>query len=164
MMELLSDPQAWLAFLTLSALEIILGIDNIIFISILVGRLPVHQREVARISGFVSFVSHTMENSSAMRVSIASARPVMRADSRRSGGSRLTRIEMKMMLSMPSTISSADSVTNAIHAWGSVSISITAEIVRPWPRYGSSSMGSLRTVGNRCSALSPKSSATALEM
>jgi predicted tellurium resistance membrane protein TerC len=39
-MELLTDPQVWLAFLTLTALEIVLGIDNIIFISILVGRLP----------------------------------------------------------------------------------------------------------------------------
>ena len=39
-MEILSDPQDWLAFLTLTALEIELGIDNIIFISILVGRLP----------------------------------------------------------------------------------------------------------------------------
>jgi predicted tellurium resistance membrane protein TerC len=39
-MELLSSPEAWLAFLTLTALEIVLGIDNIIFISILVGRLP----------------------------------------------------------------------------------------------------------------------------
>ena len=51
MMELLSDPQAWIAFVTLSALEIILGIDNIIFISILVGRLPPEQRKSARISG-----------------------------------------------------------------------------------------------------------------
>src|SRR5688500_18387240 len=51
MMELLSDPQAWLAFGTLTALEIVLGIDNIIFISILVGRLPQDQREFARISG-----------------------------------------------------------------------------------------------------------------
>ena len=102
-----------------------------------------------------------MENSSAMRVSIASARPVMRADSRRSGGSRLTRIEMKMMLSMPSTISSADSVMNAIHACGSVSSSITA---RNSPGYGNSSIGSLRTVGNRCSALRPHDSAMALEM
>jgi predicted tellurium resistance membrane protein TerC len=51
MMELLSDPQAWLAFLTLSALEIILGIDNIIFLSILVGRLPPEQRNKARIGG-----------------------------------------------------------------------------------------------------------------
>jgi predicted tellurium resistance membrane protein TerC len=51
MIELLTDPQAWLAFLTLSALEIILGIDNIIFISILVGRLPPEQRDKARIGG-----------------------------------------------------------------------------------------------------------------
>jgi predicted tellurium resistance membrane protein TerC len=51
MLELLTDPQAWIAFITLSALEIILGIDNIIFISILVGRLPPHQRNSARISG-----------------------------------------------------------------------------------------------------------------
>ena len=48
MMELLSDPQAWLAFATLTALELVLGIDNIIFISILVDKLPVHQRERAR--------------------------------------------------------------------------------------------------------------------
>ncbi len=39
-MELLSDPQVWLAFATLTALEIVLGIDNVIFISILVARLP----------------------------------------------------------------------------------------------------------------------------
>src|SRR4051812_4864272 len=50
-MEMLSDPHAWIAFLTLSALEIVLGIDNIIFISILVGRLPPERREAARITG-----------------------------------------------------------------------------------------------------------------
>jgi predicted tellurium resistance membrane protein TerC len=49
--ELLSDPQAWLAFLTLTLLEIVLGIDNIIFISILVGRLPAGQQQPARITG-----------------------------------------------------------------------------------------------------------------
>lgn len=48
MMELLSDPQVWVAFATLTALELVLGIDNIIFISILVDKLPVHRREVAR--------------------------------------------------------------------------------------------------------------------
>jgi predicted tellurium resistance membrane protein TerC len=47
-MELLTDPQAWIAFLTLTALELVLGIDNIIFISILVDRLPAHQRDFAR--------------------------------------------------------------------------------------------------------------------
>jgi len=47
-MEWLANPQSWIALLTLTALEIVLGIDNIIFISILVGRLPQHQREFGR--------------------------------------------------------------------------------------------------------------------
>jgi predicted tellurium resistance membrane protein TerC len=50
-MEILSDPQTWLAFLTLTALEIVLGIDNIIFISILVGRLPKAMQPRARTIG-----------------------------------------------------------------------------------------------------------------
>jgi predicted tellurium resistance membrane protein TerC len=50
-MELLSDPQVWLAFATLTALEIVLGIDNIIFISILVGRLPKAVQKRARTIG-----------------------------------------------------------------------------------------------------------------
>ena len=50
-MEWLYSPEAWLALLTLTALEIVLGIDNIVFISILVGRLPEHQRQRARIQG-----------------------------------------------------------------------------------------------------------------
>ena len=40
----LTDPQAWIAFATLAALEIVLGIDNIVFISILVGKLPEGRR------------------------------------------------------------------------------------------------------------------------
>jgi len=48
MMELLTSPQAWIAFATLTALELVLGIDNIIFISILVDKLPREQREFAR--------------------------------------------------------------------------------------------------------------------
>lgn len=47
-METLLDPNLWLAFVTLTALEIVLGIDNIIFISILVDRLPHGQRPLAR--------------------------------------------------------------------------------------------------------------------
>ncbi len=53
-MELLLDPHAWIAFLTLSALEIVLGIDNIVFISILVGRLPAAQRPLARRLGLAA--------------------------------------------------------------------------------------------------------------
>ena len=48
MLELLTQPEAWIAFFTLTALELVLGIDNIIFISILVDRLPRARREVAR--------------------------------------------------------------------------------------------------------------------
>ncbi|MEP7314771.1 MAG: TerC family protein, partial [Pseudomonadota bacterium] len=51
MLELLYDPSTWVAFATLSALEIVLGIDNIIFISILVGRLPENRRGKARVVG-----------------------------------------------------------------------------------------------------------------
>jgi predicted tellurium resistance membrane protein TerC len=50
-MDWLSDPQAWVAFLTLLALEIVLGIDNIIFISILAGKLPPEQQPRARYIG-----------------------------------------------------------------------------------------------------------------
>ena len=50
-LEWLADPHAWIALLTLTALEIVLGVDNIVFISILVGRLPEHQRQRARVLG-----------------------------------------------------------------------------------------------------------------
>ncbi|HEX9686886.1 MAG TPA: TerC family protein [Burkholderiales bacterium] len=52
-MEWLLDPHAWLALATLTALEIVLGVDNIIFISVLCGRLPEHQRARARTIGLV---------------------------------------------------------------------------------------------------------------
>ena len=48
MIELLSDPQIWIAFLTLTALELVLGIDNVIFISILVDKLEKECRDLAR--------------------------------------------------------------------------------------------------------------------
>ena len=48
MMELLTDPQAWITLITLSAIEIVLGIDNLVFISIAVSKLPHVQREKAR--------------------------------------------------------------------------------------------------------------------
>jgi predicted tellurium resistance membrane protein TerC len=54
MLEMLSDPSAWAALVTLSLLEIVLGIDNIIFISVLVGRLPPEQRKKARNFGLLA--------------------------------------------------------------------------------------------------------------
>lgn len=50
-MEWLADPQIWIAFLTLTVLELVLGIDNIVFISILAGKLPAEQQSRARYIG-----------------------------------------------------------------------------------------------------------------
>ena len=50
-MTLLSDPTVWASFLTLSALEIVLGVDNLVFIALLAGRLPPAQRSRARMLG-----------------------------------------------------------------------------------------------------------------
>ncbi|HVF35884.1 MAG TPA: TerC family protein, partial [Candidatus Saccharimonadia bacterium] len=47
-MELLSDPHIWVAFATLTMLELVLGIDNIVFIAILVDKLPPERRRFAR--------------------------------------------------------------------------------------------------------------------
>ena len=52
-MEWITEPQAWIALVTLTALEIVLGIDNIVFISVLTGRLPEHQRQKGRMVGLV---------------------------------------------------------------------------------------------------------------
>ncbi len=52
-MDLLFDPHAWIALLSLSALEIVLGVDNLVFISIAVGRLPEQRRSSARRIGLV---------------------------------------------------------------------------------------------------------------
>jgi predicted tellurium resistance membrane protein TerC len=51
MLDWIASPEAWIALVTLTALEIVLGIDNIIFIAILVGRLPEQQRNRARVQG-----------------------------------------------------------------------------------------------------------------
>jgi predicted tellurium resistance membrane protein TerC len=52
-MDWITDPQIWIAFVTLLALELVLGVDNVIFISILAGKLPAHQQGRARTIGLV---------------------------------------------------------------------------------------------------------------
>ncbi|WP_084958782.1 TerC family protein [Thermoactinospora rubra] len=54
MWDWVADPEIWIGFFTLVALEIVLGIDNIIFISILAGKLPEHQRDRARVLGLAA--------------------------------------------------------------------------------------------------------------
>ena len=51
MLELLTDPSAWLSFVTLTVLEVVLGIDNIVFLAILVSRLPPERQASARLGG-----------------------------------------------------------------------------------------------------------------
>src|SRR4030066_2034562 len=53
MLDWIASPEAWVALGTLTALEIVLGIDNIIFISVLVGRLPTQKRNLARNAGLI---------------------------------------------------------------------------------------------------------------
>lgn len=61
MLDWLADPNAWIALLTLTALEIVLGIDNIIFIAILAGRLPAEQQKKARFLGLsVALISRLL--------------------------------------------------------------------------------------------------------
>ena len=50
-MEWIADPNAWIGLVTLIILEIVLGIDNLVFISILAGKLPPSQRNKARLLG-----------------------------------------------------------------------------------------------------------------
>lgn len=52
-MELFLNPESWIALLTLTFLEIVLGIDNIIFISIVSNKLPAHKQNKARITGLL---------------------------------------------------------------------------------------------------------------
>jgi len=59
-MDWLVDPQAWIAFLTLVTLELVLGVDNVIFISILAGKLPAHQQQKARTTGLAVAVLSRM--------------------------------------------------------------------------------------------------------
>ena len=60
-MDWIADPQIWISLLTLTALEIVLGIDNVIFISILAGKLPEHQQEKARKIGLMlAFVTRVI--------------------------------------------------------------------------------------------------------
>ena len=69
-MDVLLDPNIWVAFLMLTSLEIVLGIDNIIFISILVGKLPPEQQDSARKIGLLDPLS---QSDGALRRSVPSA-------------------------------------------------------------------------------------------
>ena len=90
-------------------------------------------------SGAVSFIRKVRPNSMTMRKISARPRPIWRARLAIFGSQRDTRMEMKTMLSMPSTISSTVRVTRAAQAWGSDSNSSICAIYDDW-RSGNSPM------------------------
>ncbi|MBI5265005.1 MAG: TerC family protein [Bradyrhizobium sp.] len=81
MMELLTSPEAWAALLTLSALEIVLGIDNVIFISIIVSRIPERQARRARQIGLALALVFRLVLLSALVWLIGLTRPVLTVSS-----------------------------------------------------------------------------------
>src|SRR5437867_1419242 len=71
-MDWISDPQSWIALVTLTVLEIVLGIDNIIFISILSSKLPAEQQGRARLAGLglamITLIGHLFSHTWIMRL------------------------------------------------------------------------------------------------
>ncbi|MGQ0671982.1 MAG: TerC family protein [Hyphomicrobium sp.] len=78
-LPLLSDPAAWAALLTLIAMEVVLGIDNLIFISVITNKLPEHQRATARRLGIGGAVVLRLGMLSLLTVILALTQPVFSA-------------------------------------------------------------------------------------
>ena len=112
-MELLTDPQTWIALLTLTALEIVLGVDNIIFISILVAKLPQRQQNKARVLG----LGLAMLTRIALLLSIVwvmkLTAPIFTAFSREISGRDIILIAGGLFLLWKSTIEIHDSLEGA---------------------------------------------------
>lgn len=113
-MEWLTDPQTWIALLTLTALEIVLGVDNIIFISILVGKLPQRQQNKARVLG----LGLAMLTRIALLLSIVwvmrLTAPLFTAFSREISGRGIILISGGLFLIWKSTIEIHDSLEGAV--------------------------------------------------
>ena len=86
MFDWIADPNAWIALATLTALEIVLGIDNIIFISILVAPRAAERRDLARRLGLGLAMGTRIAAAALARVDHAAARAAVHARSRRSPG------------------------------------------------------------------------------
>jgi len=113
-MDWLTDPQTWIALLTLTALEIVLGVDNIIFISILVGKLPQRQQNKARVLG----LGLAMLTRIALLLSIVwvmkLTAPLFSAFSREISGRDIILIAGGLFLLWKSTIEIHDSLEGAV--------------------------------------------------
>ena len=150
MIDLLADPQAWISLLTLSVLEVVLGIDNIIFISILAGKLaPVDQPKARRfglMGAFMSRVALLLSITWVMRLTEPLFTLLSRAVSGRDlilivGGlfligkatmeihSKLEGLEESATIAVIDIVFSLDSVITAVGMADSVVIMIAANVI-----------------------------------
>jgi predicted tellurium resistance membrane protein TerC len=119
-MEIITSPEAWIAFATLTALELVLGIDNIIFISILVDKLPLEKRELARKLGL--FMAMFMRIGLLLVLSwiVGLVEPMLTVKGHAISGRDVILILGGLFLIWKSTTEIHDSIEGAEHAQASV--------------------------------------------
>ena len=117
-MELITSPEAWMAFATLTALELVLGIDNVIFISILVDKLPAAQRELARKLGLFMAMFMRIGLLFALSWIVGLVEPVMSVRGHEISGRDLILIAGGLFLLWKSTTEIHQTLEGAAHETG----------------------------------------------
>ncbi|MDF5758920.1 TerC family protein [Spongiactinospora sp. TRM90649] len=130
-MDWVSDPNIWIGFLTLVSLEIVLGIDNIIFISILAGKLPPEQRDRARVLGLAAALISRLALLFALSWVVGLTAPLFDVMGHEISGRDLILILGGLFLLAKSTFEIGDSLEGKSgHAGGKVSASFTSVILQ----------------------------------
>ena len=130
-MEWLLEPQAWVALVTLTALEIVLGIDNIIFISVLVARLPSAKRQKGRVIGLaLAMISRIILLLSIVWV-MGLTKPLFTMLSHAFSGRDIILIAGGMFLFVKSTFEIHDSLESVeVHEMGRMAVSFAGVLVQ----------------------------------
>jgi predicted tellurium resistance membrane protein TerC len=130
-MAWLLEPQAWVALVTLTALEIVLGIDNIIFISVLVARLPSAKRQKARVIGLaLAMISRIILLLSIVWV-MGLTKPLFTMLSHAFSGRDIILIAGGMFLFVKSTFEIHDSLESVeLHEMGHMAVSFTGVLIQ----------------------------------
>ncbi|GIH98259.1 TerC family protein [Planobispora takensis] len=130
-MDWVTDPQIWIGFLTLVGLEIVLGIDNVIFISILAGKLPPEQRENARRLGLAAALISRLALLLALSWVVRLTDPLFEVLGQEISGRDLILILGGLFLLGKSVFEMHDSLEGKSgHAGGKVAASFTAVIIQ----------------------------------
>jgi len=128
-LEWLSDPQTWVALATLTALEIVLGIDNVIFIAILAGRLPAHQQQRARTLGLAMALITRLLLLGSLTWIMQLTEPLFTAMSQEISGRDLILLVGGLFLLAKSTIEIHESLEGATHQGSGRAIASFAGVV-----------------------------------